>query len=154
MRRRPSTPLPSQETFHTHRDTRAPEGIVAIEAFAPSPGEEGPLLGRSDSPPSANGSSSGPVILVDKQKTGTVTVPASDVKLDMRLNNLTWKDYSENRQYYQFKFPLNIDCIIPADDSVRLLSLFIDEMDLEKLYQTYFRRTRKNQATPFYYLHK
>ncbi len=66
----------------------------------------------------------------------------------MQTLNFTQSDYTENRQYYQFKLPLDIDCIIPADDSVRLLSLFIDEMDLEELYQTYFRRTRKNQATP------
>jgi transposase len=37
--------------------------------------------------------------------------------------------------------------MIPANDSVRLLSQFIEEMDLTDLYSTYFR-IRENQATP------
>ena len=43
--------------------------------------------------------------------------------------------------------PLNIDCIIPHDDPVRLLSQFVEEMDISKLEETYFR-IRKNSATP------
>ena len=37
--------------------------------------------------------------------------------------------------------------MIPADDPVRLLSAFVEEMDLSELYNTY-DRVRKNQATP------
>ena len=37
--------------------------------------------------------------------------------------------------------------MIPADDPVRLLSAFVEEMDLSELYDTY-DRVRKNQATP------
>jgi len=36
---------------------------------------------------------------------------------------------------------------IPADDSVRLVDTFVEEMDLSELYKTY-ARIRKNQATP------
>lgn len=57
------------------------------------------------------------------------------------------KNYTTNQGVYQLKLPLNIDCIIPEDDSVRLLSQFIEEMDLEDLYATY-SRIRENQATP------
>ena len=37
--------------------------------------------------------------------------------------------------------------MIPADDPVRLLSAFVEGMDLSELYATY-SRVRKNQATP------
>ena len=37
--------------------------------------------------------------------------------------------------------------MIPADDPVRLLSAFVEGMDLRSLYQTY-GRSRKNQASP------
>ena len=37
--------------------------------------------------------------------------------------------------------------MIPSDDPVRLLSAFVEEMDLSDLYETY-DKIRKNQATP------
>lgn len=40
-----------------------------------------------------------------------------------------------------------MDIMIPADDPVRLLSAFVEGMDLSELYATY-DRIRKNQATP------
>ncbi len=40
-----------------------------------------------------------------------------------------------------------METMIPADDPVRLLSAFVEEMDLSELYATY-KRVRKNQATP------
>jgi transposase len=57
------------------------------------------------------------------------------------------KDYTSNGGNYQLKLPLNIDYIIPDNDSVRLLSQFVEEMDLTDLYSTY-SRFRENQATP------
>ncbi len=56
-------------------------------------------------------------------------------------------DYTTYGDNYQFKLPLNIDYIIPKDDSVRLLSQIIEEMNLEKLYKTY-SRIRENRVTP------
>ena len=44
-----------------------------------------------------------------------------------------------NQNGYQLKLPLNIDCIIPKDDSVRLLSQFVEELDISDLYSTYQR---------------
>ena len=49
------------------------------------------------------------------------------------------KDYTQNAEGYQLKRPLNIETIIPEDDSVRLLSQFVEAMDLTDLYSTYER---------------
>ena len=49
------------------------------------------------------------------------------------------KDYTKNADGYQLKLPLNIETIIPKDDSVRLLSQFVEAMDLTDLYSTYER---------------
>lgn len=57
------------------------------------------------------------------------------------------KNYTSNRGNYQLKLPLNIEYMIPNNDSVRLLSQFVEEMDLTDLYSTY-SRLRENQATP------
>jgi transposase len=57
------------------------------------------------------------------------------------------KNYTVNQRFYQLKLPLEIDCIIPDNDSVRLLSQFVEEMDLGDLYSTY-SRIREKQATP------
>ena len=43
--------------------------------------------------------------------------------------------------------PLNLETVIPSDDKVRLLSQFVEELDLTDLYRTY-DRVRKNTATP------
>ena len=65
----------------------------------------------------------------------------------MIKQNTIQVDYTTYGDNYQFKLPLNIDCIIPKDDSVRLLSQIVEEMNLEKLYQTY-SRIRGNTITP------
>ena len=57
------------------------------------------------------------------------------------------KNYTLYRGNYQLKLPLNIEYMIPNNDSVRLLSQFVEEMDLTDLYSTY-SRLRENQATP------
>nr|WP_051656778.1 transposase [Butyrivibrio sp. AE3004] len=48
--------------------------------------------------------------------------------------------------YHQIKLPLDIEISIPSDDPVRLVSAFVEEMDLSDLYKTY-DRIRKNQAS-------
>ena len=65
----------------------------------------------------------------------------------MRLNKLLQKDYTLSSLYYQIKPPLDVEILIPADDPVRLLSTFVEGMELSNLYQTY-ERIKKNQATP------
>ena len=57
----------------------------------------------------------------------------------MRLPNILQKNYTKNPDGYQLKLPLNLEIIIPEDDSVQLLSQFVEEMDLADLYSTYER---------------
>ena len=61
----------------------------------------------------------------------------------MLLNKLIQRDYTSFSLYYQ----MDLEISIPSDDSVRLVSAFVEEMDLSELYKTY-GRIRKNQATP------
>lgn len=65
----------------------------------------------------------------------------------MQKQNILHKNYTVNQRFFQLKLPFDIDCIIPENDSVRLLSQFVEEMDLRDLYSTY-SRIRENQATP------
>ena len=65
----------------------------------------------------------------------------------MPLKKILHKNYTANQKVYQLKLPFDIDCIIPDNDSVRLLSQFVEEMDLTELYSTYLR-VRENQVPP------
>ena len=53
--------------------------------------------------------------------------------------NISQKNYSLNQSGYQLKLPLNLEIMIPENDSVRLLSQFVEAMDLTDLYFTYER---------------
>ena len=57
----------------------------------------------------------------------------------MQTPILLHKNYTLNEEGYQLKLPLNLETIIPVDDSVRLLSQFVEAMDLTDLYSTYER---------------
>ncbi len=57
----------------------------------------------------------------------------------MSSNKILQKDYTLNQRYYQLKLPFNLEVIIPENDSVRLLSQFVEELDLSDLYSTYER---------------
>lgn len=61
------------------------------------------------------------------------------VKLSMTKNLILQKNYTLNQSEYQLKLPLELETIIPENDSVRLLSQFVEEMDLTDLYSTYER---------------
>ena len=61
--------------------------------------------------------------------------------------NILQDNYTKFIKWYQLALPINIDCMIPSNNSVRLLSQFIEEMDLSELYKTY-SRIRENQASP------
>lgn len=65
------------------------------------------------------------------------------------MNNLntTVKNYTTNEKYFQLQIPMNLNVIIPENDSVRLLSQFVEEMDLTCLYDTY-SILKENQVTP------
>ena len=57
------------------------------------------------------------------------------------------KDYTLSQSGYQLVLPLNLETFIASDDKVRLLSQFVEELDLTDLVRTY-DRIRKNTATP------
>ena len=65
----------------------------------------------------------------------------------MLFKKILHKNYTINRKFYQLKLPFDIECIIPDNDSVRLLSQFVEEMDLTELYSTY-SKIRENQVSP------
>ena len=57
------------------------------------------------------------------------------------------KDYTSSCLYYQIKLPLDIEKNIPSDDPVRLLSAFVEGMELLDLYNTY-GKIKKDQVSP------
>ncbi len=65
------------------------------------------------------------------------------------MKNLTTtnKNYTTNEKYFQLQIPMNLNIIIPENDSVRLLSQFVEEMDLTCLYET-CSILKENQVTP------
>ncbi|AQR97365.1 hypothetical protein [Clostridium saccharoperbutylacetonicum] len=65
----------------------------------------------------------------------------------MLKENISQKNYTINQTFYRLKLPLNIDYIIPANDSVGLLSQFVEEMDLKDLYYSAYSRVRENQVS-------
>ena len=65
----------------------------------------------------------------------------------MRINQILQGNYKSCEAYYQLKLPIDINYDVPSDDPVRLLSTFVEGLELTDLYSTY-ERIRKNQATP------
>ena len=66
----------------------------------------------------------------------------------MLKNKLYYKNYTEFNDYYQLVLPLNLECLIPEDDSVRLLSHVLEGLDYRKLYKAYSSVGRKPAVDP------
>jgi transposase len=66
----------------------------------------------------------------------------------MRLTISTTKNYTEFQQVYQLKLPLELERLIPVDDSVRLLSQMLEGLNYSKLYQAYSIKGRKPAVDP------
>ena len=66
----------------------------------------------------------------------------------MIKNNLLRKQYTLNETNYQLKIPMELDACIPANDCVRLIRQFVEEMDLTALYATYERMPSEKYASP------
>ena len=64
------------------------------------------------------------------------------------MNNILRKQYTLNETNYQLRIPMEIDACIPSNDSVRLISQFVEEMDLTALYATYERMPSEKYASP------
>jgi transposase len=58
------------------------------------------------------------------------------------------KNYTEFNECYQLVLPLNLECLIPEDDSVRLLSHILEGLNYTKLYQAYSSVGRKPAVEP------
>lgn len=66
----------------------------------------------------------------------------------MEKSNLQQKNYNSGIKNYQLFLPLNYEVIIPENDSVRLLSLIMEELDYTELYKAYSREGRKPATEP------
>lgn len=66
----------------------------------------------------------------------------------MQLTKYTTKDYTGFGQTYQLVLPLNLEGLIPNDDSVRLLSHELEDLDYTKLYQAYSAKGRNPAVDP------
>ena len=57
-------------------------------------------------------------------------------------------DYSKNGCYIQLSLPLQTECLIPVDDSVRLIDQVLEEIDYRELYLTYSSEGRNPAVSP------
>lgn len=60
----------------------------------------------------------------------------------MLNNQIYHKNYTEFGEPYQLVLPLNLEGLIPDDDSVRLLSHEQEKLDYSLLYQAYSAKDR------------
>ena len=58
------------------------------------------------------------------------------------------KNYTEHSGVYQLVLPLNMEVLIPEDDSVRLLSHITEELDYKNLMMAYSSKGRNPAVTP------
>ena len=74
---------------------------------------------------------------------------ASDlVQLSMTKYQIHQKNYTELGETYQLVLPLCLEGLIPDDDSVRLLSHELEELDYTLLYQAYSAKGRNPAVDP------
>lgn len=65
------------------------------------------------------------------------------------MKNLTLqKDYTIDGREYQLVLPMNVEVLIPKDDSVRLLSKVTEGLDYSKLMQAYSHKGRAPKVNP------
>ena len=66
----------------------------------------------------------------------------------MQLNKSYIKNYNEFNDNVQLILPLNLENLLPEDDSVRLLSHVLEGLDYTKLYRAYSSVGRKPAVEP------
>jgi len=66
----------------------------------------------------------------------------------MQKNKTIPKNYTENSGVYQLVLPLNMEVLIPEDDSVRLLSHMTEELDYSNLSMAYSSKGRNPAVKP------
>lgn len=60
----------------------------------------------------------------------------------MKKLTIQQKQYAQSNEFYQLILPLDLEMLIPEDDSVRLLSEVLEGLDYSKLYKEYSRKGR------------
>ena len=68
--------------------------------------------------------------------------------LSMTKHLKTQVDYSTKTKNFQLFLPINYEVNIPADDSVRLLSNVLEEIDYTELYGAYSRKEKISAVSP------
>ena len=63
-------------------------------------------------------------------------------------SKLTLQNYTINSKGYQLRLPLELSKYIPEDDSVKLLSHLLEELDYTMLYQAYSTKGRNPSVDP------
>lgn len=67
----------------------------------------------------------------------------------MQKTNQQHKNYTESKEYYQqLVLPLDLEVLIPADESVRLLSQILEGLNYKELYMAYSRSGRNPAIEP------
>ena len=66
----------------------------------------------------------------------------------MPSNSKIQVDYTTKTRNFQLVFPINFEINIPADDSVRLLSNVLEEIDYTELYRAYSRKEKNYAVSP------
>ena len=66
----------------------------------------------------------------------------------MPTNQKYHKNYTEFGEPYQLVLPLSLEGLVPDDDSVRLLSHELEELDYSLLYQAYSAKGRNPAVDP------
>lgn len=66
----------------------------------------------------------------------------------MTNNQKYHKNYTEFGETYQLVLPLNLEGLVPDDDSVRLLSHELEDLDYSLLYQAYSAKGRNPAVDP------
>lgn len=64
------------------------------------------------------------------------------------MKNSTQQNFIPKTTSYQLVLPLNMEILIPQNDSVRLLSEIMDQLDFSVLYKAYSRKGRKSAVSP------
>ena len=65
----------------------------------------------------------------------------------MKTTKIIQKDYTSSILNYQFKLPLEMEVLIEDKDPVRLLSVFVEGLELTDLYNSY-QKIKKDQVSP------
>ena len=68
--------------------------------------------------------------------------------LVMRQNIIQQKNYTSGIKNYQLRLPIEYEVIIPENDSVRLLSQIMEELDYSELYAAYSQEGRNPATEP------